>query len=53
MQTKRIATIVTTVVVLALLLATNSTIAGPPVLGCALEPLAKGTGLIWVLVLGR
>jgi hypothetical protein len=24
-----------------------------PLLGRALEPLAKGTGLIWVLVLGR
>ncbi|MGA9349288.1 MAG: hypothetical protein WBW48_10875 [Anaerolineae bacterium] len=33
MQTKRIATIVTTVVVLALLLATSSTVAGPPVEG--------------------
>ena len=31
MQTKRIATIVTTVVVLTLLLATSSTVAGPPV----------------------
>ena len=43
MQTKRIATIVTTVVVLALLLATSSTVAGPPVEGGAVGITLAGS----------